>query len=117
MLKAKLETIKNEALQSFVSAPSSQALYDLKVKILGKTGNLSLLMRELGTLSAAERPQFGQLVNEAKRELEAAYEVAETALKKKEFSEKIAAESLDMTLPGPEITVGSQHPVNVVIEE
>ncbi|MBX9765813.1 MAG: phenylalanine--tRNA ligase subunit alpha [Bdellovibrionales bacterium] len=117
MLKAKLETVKNEALQSFKSASSSQALYDLKVKILGKTGGLSLLMRELGSLSAQERPQFGQLVNEVKRELEKVYEETELALKKVEFEAKIAAESLDMTLPGPQMTVGSQHPVQVVIDE
>lgn len=117
MLSEKVEKLKQQAREEFSEAQSVKDLYDCKVKFLGKKGEISLLMREMGKLSKEERPAFGQTVNVAKEELEAFYAEREALLKEKELGEKIASESLDLTLPGPHLFKGSSHPVTKVIDE
>lgn len=109
--------IEAQAAAEIAKAPSSRELYDLKVKYLGKQGSLSLLMRNLGKLSATDRPAVGQLFNEVKTRLEEAYTARETELKAQEINAAIAREQLDLTLPGPHVEVGSVHPVSNVIHE
>lgn len=113
----KLDSIKDSALAAFKAAPGTKELYDLKVQYLGKSGSLTEIMKEMASLPKEEKPLFGKRVNEVKQVLEAAYTEAEEALKKSEISAKMAAEELDMTLPGFARNKGSQHPVNMVIDE
>lgn len=117
MLEQKIDTILEEAKKAIDSAESSQALYDLKVKYLGKQGQFSLVMREMGSLPKEERPAFGKMVNEKKQALESAYQAKETALKKAELDKKIATEVLDLTLPGPEGFQGGRHPISLMTNE
>lgn len=117
MLENKLNSIKEEALSSFNSAPSFKELYDLKVKYLGKTGAFLGIMKQMSELPKEERPAFGKLVNEVKMSLEKAYEQAAETLKKKELLEKMEKEQIDMTLPGVMQTVGSIHPTTQVIRD
>jgi phenylalanyl-tRNA synthetase alpha chain len=113
----KIDQIRQEALSEIQQVADTKALYDLKVKYIGKKGQLSLLMREMKSLSAEEKPAFGQKVNEAKTQFEAAYGEREQQLKRKELSAKLASESVDMTLPGPHRTRATKHPIRMVLEE
>lgn len=117
MSTAKLESIKENALKAFKAAPGSKELYDLKVQYLGKNGSLTEVMKEMASLPKEEKPLFGKLVNEVKQALEAAYNEAESSLKKGEIAAKMAAEEIDMTLPAFTQNKGSQHPVHIVTDE
>jgi phenylalanyl-tRNA synthetase alpha chain len=117
MSNAKLESIKDAALAAFQIAANSKDLYDLKVQYLGKSGSLTEIMKEMAQLPKDEKPLFGKKVNEVKQILELAYAEAENSLKKKEISSKMAAEELDLTLPGASQPAGTQHPVHIVTEE
>lgn len=109
--------IQEEALKAFEQAKDLKELYDHKVQFLGKTGSFSKIMQGMKNLPPEERPLFGQKVNEAKKALEEAYEKLYLELNKKEIAAKLASEKIDITLPGPKISRGTQHPITMVIEE
>ncbi len=117
MLQAKIDSIRSEAESAFQAASTSRDLYELKVKFLGKTGSFQAVMKEMASLSVAEKPLAGKLVNEAKQALEALYQSCESALKTRELEEKLKSEVLDLTLPGVPAGRGAQHPVSLVTEE
>lgn len=117
MLQEKVQAIKQEALQAFKEAKDPQSLYDAKVKYLGKQGAFSLIMREFGSLSAEEKPKMGQAVNQAKGELESVYSEIEASLKAQKMAAQLATEKLDLTLPGPNRSVGALHPIERVMNE
>lgn len=117
MSAQRLEEIKDAALKEFSNAPGSRELYDLKVKYLGKSGQLTEIMKEMGKLPPAEKPLFGKKVNEIKVVLEEAYNQAELRLKHKEIEERLSKEELDLTLPATERSPGAPHPVACVTEE
>jgi phenylalanyl-tRNA synthetase alpha chain len=114
---SKLEEISKEAAQAFAAAKDSPSLYELKVKYLGKSGSLSLLMREMKNLSAEERPAFGAKVNEVKAQLEAKYDEVEKRIKIQELQSKLESERVDMSLPGRKAKRGSRHPVEIVLQD
>jgi phenylalanyl-tRNA synthetase alpha chain len=116
-IQEKIQSIRVDAEKSLRLAATQKDLYEAKVKILGKSGELSLIMREMKNLSPEEKPKFGQWVNEAKAALEALYVDLEIKLKSKELLEKLSSERLDMTLPGPMRPLGAQHPVEKVMDE
>lgn len=117
MLQEKLEEIKKQAVEAFGSANDTKALYDEKVKFLGKSGSFSGVMKEMGKLSKEERPAFGKLVNEIKKELEEKYQEKFSELETAELNTKLEDERIDMSLPGPEFSIGNKHPINMVIDE
>lgn len=117
MLEEKVKLIYNSAKSEMSAAIDSKSLYDLKVKFIGKSGELSLVMKEMGSLPKEDRPEFGKVVNKYKKELEAIYESCEQKLKNKELEEKLSSDTLDLTLPGPHQPVGSVHPIPLVIDE
>lgn len=116
-LKERIDAIRLEAESEFKKATTSRDLYDLKVRILGKTGSFQSIMKEMGSLPAAEKPMAGKLVNEAKQALETLYADCDQRLKAAEMAAKLQAESLDLTLPGVPTPMGAQHPVSLVMEE
>lgn len=117
MSKIDLTAVENEAALAFKGAPNSQALYEAKTHFLGKQGPLTELMKQMATLPKEEKPAFGKMVNELKGRLEEVYQSREQELKNKELNEKVAKETLDLTLPGLARTRGSDHPIALVIEE
>ena len=117
MLPEKLQKIKEQAYLAINQADSRKTLYEVKVRFFGKQGELSLLMRELGGLPKEERPEFGQQVNQVQRDLRDQYSQKEDSLKQKELNEKLIGESLDLSLPGPDVSRGSFHPTTSVIHE
>jgi phenylalanyl-tRNA synthetase alpha chain len=117
MLIDKLKKIKEQAEKAMAEAQTSENLYQVKVQFFGKQGELSLLMREVGALPKEDRPRFGQEVNEVRSALMGQYESTESRLKTAEMNEKLKNEALDLTLPGPHMGRGAQHPISRVIEE
>ncbi|MEK6772888.1 MAG: phenylalanine--tRNA ligase subunit alpha [Bdellovibrionota bacterium] len=113
----KLEQIEGDALKHFQNAQNSKDLYDQKVRFLGKSGSLTEIMKEMGSLSKEEKPLFGKKVNEAKQKLEQAYIEAEVRLKHVEIEEQMQKEEVDMTLPATRTPQGGPHPVYSVMEE
>ncbi len=116
-MQEKLAEIRKNAKEKIGSVIDLQGLNELKVKFLGKKGELTEILRSMGTISAEERPKFGSLVNEVRNEIEEAIKTAEENLKEKELEQKLEKEKIDITLPSTKIKRGSKHPLNRVIEE
>ena len=116
-MKEEIENLKKQALEELANSKSSKELNDLRVKYLGKKGELTGLLRGMGSLSLEERPKMGALVNSAKQEIENEIQEKEKELAKKELQEKLEREEIDITLPSQKIKRGSKHPLNRVIEE
>jgi phenylalanyl-tRNA synthetase alpha chain len=112
-----INKIQEEALKAFSTAKDLKELYDMKVQFLGKTGSFSKIMQGMKDLPPAEKPIFGQKVNDSKKILEEAYEKFFAELNKKEIAAKLTHEKIDVTLPGPEIARGTQHAISMVIDE
>ena len=106
-----LKALTDEALAAVASATDLRALDDIRVRYLGKKGEISALLKTLGKLSAEERPQAGAVINEAKEQVQQAIEARKTALEGAELESKLAAEKIDVTLPGRGEPVGALHPV------
>lgn len=116
-LQTKLDALRDSALGEMKKTQSSQALYELKVQFLGKSGTLTELMKEMASLPKEEKPAFGKLVNEVKSLLEKAFDERDQELKAKELEARLMSEELDLTLPGLTKPRGSEHPVSKVIFE
>ncbi len=116
-MEEKISKIKEEALKEIENANDLKNLEDLKVKYLGKKGELTELLKMMGKLSPEERPKMGSLVNTAKKELEEKIKNKEESLKQQELAKKLESERIDVTLPASKQRRGSKHPLNRVIEE
>ena len=111
-----LEKIVSEAQRAISSATSIAELEQAKSRYVGKSGSLSELMKELGKLPPAEKPKFGAAVNGAKQQVEAFIQSQRDAILAKELDAKLAAESIDVTLPGRKQAPGGLHPIARVQE-
>ena len=116
-MKEQLERIKLEALAALEAADSPAALEELRVKLLGKKGELTAVLKQMGKLSPEERPVMGQLANSVRAEIEAKLEACKASINAKVLEAKLAAEAIDVTIPGDEIVVGHQHPMNQVLQQ
>ena len=116
-MKQQLEQIKQEALAALDAAQSPAALEELRVKYLGKKGELTAVLKMMGKLSAEERPVMGALANAVRAEIEAKLEERKTVAEAAALEAKLAAESIDVTIPGEAVTVGRQHPMNQVLQQ
>jgi phenylalanyl-tRNA synthetase alpha chain len=116
-MQDKVNQIQGEALRVIKGAATIAALEEARIRFAGKNSELMSLLKSLGTLSAADRPKVGALVNEAKNAIEQALLEKKSSLLKSEQSEKIAAEKLDVTLPGKGIRRGHYHPLTQAMEE
>lgn len=116
-MKEQLKSIRESALAAIESAQSVDAVEELRVRFLGKKGEVSAILKQLGQLSAEERPLIGQLANEVRADIEAAISSVKSKLEKAAQNEKLAKESLDITMPGKVDKQGGLHPINVVLED
>ena len=98
-MKQQLESIRKSALEAIAATENSTELDALRVKYLGKKGELTAVLKQMGTLSAEERPAMGQAANEVRAALEEAIEIRSTDLSTKALAEKLAAETVDVTVP------------------
>ena len=97
------------------TAGSLSELNDIRVKILGKKGELTTLMRSMGALAQEERPRIGKIVNEARAELEELLAKKSEELAQRELAAKIDAEQIDVTLPGRTMQIGHLHPLTITL--
>lgn len=116
-MKEQIEAIRKNATEEIANVKDAKELNDLKVKYLGKKGELTAVLRGMGALSADERPIIGSLVNTVRDELEKLIEEKETSFKAQEMNEKLQKEKIDITLPSNKVKRGSKHPLNRIIEE
>ncbi len=114
-MKEKLEQIKLEAV-SMLEAENAD-LEQIRIRFLGKKGELTSVLRGMGALSAEERPVIGALANEVRQYIEERLADAAVEQKAKENEKKLAKEKLDVTLPGSKIKIGKRHPLSQVQEE
>jgi phenylalanyl-tRNA synthetase alpha chain len=111
-----LQQILDQALQQFAVISDEAELEQVKARYLGKEGSLTALLKSLGKLSAEERPAAGARINQVKQSIEAALQQRRDALQQNKLSQKLAAESLDVTLPGRGAGTGGLHPVTRTLE-
>jgi len=110
-----LDTIVQEAIATLSTITVAADLESAKAKWLGKAGEISLLMKALGTLSAEERPAAGARINVAKQKVEEALNARREAIKNLVLEAQLAQEALDVTLPGRGVGVGGLHPVTRIL--
>jgi len=111
-----LQQILDQALQQFALISDEAELEQVKARYLGKEGSLTVLLKGLGKLSAEDRPAAGARINQVKQGIEAALQQRRDALQQNKLAQKLAAESLDVTLPGRGISGGGLHPVTRTLE-
>ena len=116
-MKQQLEQIRGQALAELSAAETPAALEELRVKWLGKKGELTAVLKMMGKLTPEERPVMGQLANAIRAELEESLETRKTALNASVLEAKLAAEAIDVTIPGETVAVGHQHPMNQVLQQ
>lgn len=116
-MKQQLEALRVQALAQLDALSSQKEIEEFRIRMLGKKGELTALLRGMGGVPAEERPVIGQMVNELRQLLEKKLSTKETALAEEAKNARLAAETLDVTLPGEQRTVGGLHPLNNVLED
>ena len=116
-MKAQLQAIRDVAIEAIKNANDQNEIEALRVKYLGKKGELTAILKQMGSLSPEERPIMGQLVNEAKQEVENLITEKQTELKAIAQQEKLNEETIDITLPAKVKSTGKLHPLNTVLDD
>jgi phenylalanyl-tRNA synthetase alpha chain len=116
-LQKKLDQIKTDTLSKLKSANSLKEITEIKNNILSKKGTISLLMRELGSLSNDEKPIMGKLINETKTSIIEEISKKESQLENAELEQKLLEDKIDITLPGKKTKKGTIHPLTQTLEE
>jgi phenylalanyl-tRNA synthetase alpha chain len=116
-MKEKLEDLLRRAVAELTGLATEEELQELRVRYLGKKGELTAIMKGIGALSPEERPAVGQIVNMVRDELEGKLEQAIASARASQKEARLKAERLDVTLPGRRNPLGSKHPVTLVIDE
>lgn len=116
-MKAELEAIAKQALEELKGAQDLKVLDAVRVKYLGKKGELTAILKQMGKLSAEERPVIGQLANQVRADIEQMLEQTKTDLEAKALDLRLAGETLDVTLPGQKKPLGKKHPLTIVLDE
>lgn len=114
-MERELNSLKETALKELSTANNKEVLNELKIKYLGKKGQLTTVLRGLGALSPEERPRMGQVVNEIRNEIEAIITDKLDAMKQAELSQKLSSETIDVTLPGRANELGHLHPLTLTL--
>ena len=116
-MQQKIEEIRARALSELKNVSDSRALDELRVKFLGKKGELTGILRSMGQVANDLRPKVGQWVNEAREDIENAIGEAQKEIARRELERKLESETLDVTMPVEERSRGSLHPMSLVLEK
>ena len=116
-MKEQLQQLKTQALAALQAVTTPVELEELRVKYLGKKGEVTAVLKQMGSLSAEERPIMGQLANSVRAEIEEKLEERKSEIHAAVLEQKLAAEALDVTIPGEPVTMGHEHPMNQVLQE
>ncbi|TEB05947.1 Phenylalanine--tRNA ligase alpha subunit [Pelotomaculum schinkii] len=116
-MEEKLKRLHEEAHKSLAEARTMDELNEIRVRILGKKGELTQILRGMGGLSSEERPRIGQVANEVRDAIEGELAVRTAGLKELLKEQKLREEGIDITLPGTPVLRGRKHPLTIVREE
>jgi len=116
-MKEQLNNIRLQAEKDLSEVRSIQELENIRVKYLGKKGELTTILRGMGSLPPEERPAVGQLVNEVRAALEEKIDETKKELAKKETDARLRKEVIDVTVPGKRKVLGKKHPLSIVLDE
>ena len=116
-MKEQLEAIRKSALEAVAGTQKSAELEAVRVQYLGKKGELTAVLKQMGKLSPEERPVMGQLANDVRAAVEEAIAAQSAVLARKAMEEKLAAETVDVTIPGKQPQQGHKHPMYTVLDE
>lgn len=116
-MREKLEDIKLSALDELKTAAEKVQLENIRVKYLGKKGELTQILRGMGGLSPEERPLVGKVANEVRETLENAIAKATEEIKNKEKERRLQSEIIDISMPGKKQTIGNRHPLDLTLEK
>ncbi len=117
IMQERLKELQTEALEKISQSSNLKELNDIRVFYLGKKGPITEVLKGMGKLSAEERPKMGALANEVRDAIAAGIEEKQQQLEEAAVKEKLAAEKIDVTLPGRPIKVGNHHPLTSIVEE
>ena len=115
-MKEQLELIRQQAMTELENATTPAQLEELRVRFLGKKGALTAVLKQMGQLSPEERPMMGQVANSVRAAIEEKLEARKAEISAAVLEQKLAAEALDVTIPGDSISLGHQHPMNIVLQ-
>ena len=116
-MKEQLQQLKLKALSALQEAKTPADLEELRVQYLGKKGEVTAVLKQMGSLSAEERPIMGQLANSVRAEIEAKLDERKTEINAAVLEQKLANEAIDVTIPGKTVAMGHEHPMNQVLQE
>ena len=116
-MKETLNSISIAAKDAISNAQNEAQIEEIRVKYLGKKGELTAILKQMGSLSPEERPKMGALVNEAKQELEVLIGEKKEQLKNAAIEAKLKEETIDITMPAKELKSGKLHPLNTVLDD
>lgn len=116
-MKEQLNDIQQKALDEIKNADDIKTVDDLKVRLLGKKGELTAILKQMGQLSAEERPVVGQLANQVRECIEKDIGRKKEQLKALETERRLKKEAVDVTLPGRRLEQGRRHPLNIVLDD
>ena len=117
MIKEQLTQIKLSASSELDRAQTLDEIETVRVRYLGKKGELTAVLSQMGKLSSEERPVIGQSANEIRNFIENGIKIKKDELSAKALEDKLSAEKLDVTLPGKRIRIGKKHPLSIVLDE
>jgi len=116
-VQEKLLNLQEAALNEIKDTSSIEAVESLRVKYLGKKGEITAILKEMGKLSAEERPVIGQVANKVRESIEGSISSKKEELKAIEKQKKLAEEVIDVTMPAKPVKVGKKHPISQIIDE
>ncbi len=116
-MKQLMQELRENSIKAIVDCGSAEELEALRVKYLGKKGELTGILRQMGKLSAEERPVMGQLANELREDIENALEKRKEELSSVMLEKKLKEEELDVTMPGEKKALGHKHPMYNVLDQ
>ena len=116
-MKELMQSLREASLKAISESDSPESVEALRVRYLGKKGELTAILRQMGKLSPEERPVMGQLANQLRSEIEEAIELRKTMLGKVMLEKKLEAEAVDVTLPGEQQPIGHKHPMYNVLDQ
>ena len=116
-MKEMMEKLREASIKAILESEDVDSLEALRVKYLGKKGELTGILRQMGRLSAEERPVMGQLANQLRADIEAAIDARKQVLSSAMMEKKLEAEAVDVTLPAAETRLGHKHPMYNVLDQ
>ena len=116
-MKEQLEQIKLQAMAELDAATTPAQLEELRVRLLGKKGELTAVLKQMGKLSPEERPVMGQVANSVRASIEEKLEERKAFVNAAALEAKLASEAIDVTIPGSAVVQGHEHPMNKVLQE